>query len=119
MTLFSKVIKSDLKIIISVCLSESVSHYHIGSFINDVIFEKLIHLVGGDGVDPGVGVVHQQVELAFLLALDPLEERLNFRVIGMINLNRDRGSTAGTNLLGTVIKHILCPASNINLDLEL
>ncbi len=48
--------------------------------------EERFALIGGDSVNTGVGIVHQEVELAILLSLDALEEGFNLFVVGVVDL---------------------------------
>jgi hypothetical protein len=54
--------------------------------IDGVEGEEGFALVGGDSVNAGVSVVHQQVELAVLLSLDALEESFHLFVVGVVDL---------------------------------
>ena len=54
--------------------------------IDGVEGEERFALVGGDSVNAGVSVVHQEVELAVLLSLDALEESFNLFVVGVVDL---------------------------------
>ena len=54
--------------------------------IHGVEGEERFALVGGDSVNAGVSVVHQEVELAVLLSLDALEEGFHLFVVGVVDL---------------------------------
>ncbi len=54
--------------------------------IDRVESKERFALVGGDSVNAGVGIVHQEVELAVLLSLDALEESFNLFVVGVVDL---------------------------------
>ena len=75
--------------------------------------ELLAH-VSEDGVDPGVGVVDQQVQPPTLLAVDPLKQLLHVTVHTMVHDHGDGVSSSLLDLLGAVWQVGLSPASDVD-----
>ena len=65
---------------------------------------ELLPGVGEDGVDPGVGVVHQQVQLPVLLTLDSLEQPLHITVHAVVHGDGDGVAAPVLDLPGAVLQ---------------
>merc|ERR550519_2947943 len=70
--------------------------------------------VSHQGTHSSIGVVDQEVKLAGLLLLDPLEQLLHLCIYGVVHLNCHRSTSPCLDLLGTVLQVGEGPPSNIN-----
>ena len=72
--------------------------------VNWLRLPELFPGAGEDGVDPGVGVVHQHVQLPVLLTLDSLEQLLHVTVHAVVHGDGDGVSAPLLDLPGALLQ---------------